>query len=91
MVAQWKAASVNQYLANRLENEEGVVIVRNDYAGKLKVAVQLSDSSYFAIQSVISFLYYHSGVERTISIKEGLSLYCKGSKKREYISIKMLV
>ena len=45
-------------------------------------AVRLGDSTYSVIQSAISFLYLQSGIERTTELKGGISLYCKGSKRK---------
>ena len=78
-----RIVSVDPDLANQLAAEEGALVV--NYAGgggKVKVAVRLSDSSYSAIQSAISFLYRQCGIERPIEIKDGLALYCKGSKRK---------
>ena len=77
-----KVVEVDPDLANRLAAEEGAEVINNIGGGKIKVCVRLSDSSYSAIQSGISYLYRQSGVERTTEIKEGMSLYCKGSKRK---------
>ena len=77
-----KVVEVDPDLANRLAAEEGAEVINNIGGGKIKVCVRLSDSSYSGIQSGISFLYRQSGMERTVEIKEGMSLYCKGSKRK---------
>ena len=78
-----RIVSVDPDLANRLAAEEGASVVnRAGGRGKVKVAVRLSDSSYSAVQSAISFLYRQCGLERPIEIKDGLALYCKGSKRK---------
>ena len=53
-----------------------------DEDGNVQVAVRLSDSIYTGIQSAIAYLYRQSGIERPQAIKDCLSLYCKGSKRR---------
>ena len=45
------------------------------------VSVRCSNSVYSSIQSALSFLYRQSGFERPAELKNGVSLYCKGSKK----------
>ena len=78
-----KIVDVDPDLANRLAATEGAAVLnRAGGRGKVKVAVRLSDSSYSAVQSGISFLYRQCGLERTTEIKEGLALYCKGSKRK---------
>ena len=80
-----RVVSVDPDLANRLAEEEGASLVNVNSAGgggKVKVAVRMSDSSYGAINSSISFLYRQCGVERSNEMKEGLALYCKGSKQK---------
>ena len=78
-----RIVSVDPDLANRLAAEEGASVVnRAGGRGKVKVAVRLSDSSYSAVQSAISFLFRQCGLERPIEIKDGLALYCKGSKRK---------
>ena len=77
-----KVVKVDPDLANRLAAEEGAEVINNIGGGKIKVCVRLSDSSYSAIQSGISILYPQSGMERTVEIKDGMSLYCKGSKRK---------
>ena len=44
--------------------------------------MRLGDSTYSAIQSAIYFLYFQSGVERPAAFKDGISLYCKVSKRK---------
>ena len=83
METKRRVVSVDPDLANRLATEEGASVVHNaGGGGKVKVAVQLSDSSYSAIQSAISLLYRQCGFERPNEIKDGLALYCKGSKRK---------
>ena len=78
-----RVVSVDPDLANQLATEEGASVVNNaGGGGKVKVAVRLSDSSYSAIQSAISFLYRQCGLERPNEIKDGLALYYKGSKRK---------
>jgi len=77
-----RVVNVDRDLANRLAAEEGASVVNAGGGGKVKVAVRLSDSSYSAIQSAISFLYRQCGCERPTEIKDGLALYCKGSKRK---------
>lgn len=83
MGTKCRVVNVDPDLANRLATEEGASVLYNaGGGGKVKVAVRLSDSSYSAIQSAISFLYRQCGLERPNDIKDGLSLYCKGSKRK---------
>ena len=78
-----RIVDVNPDLANRLAaTEGGTVLNSSGGGGKVKVAVRLSDSSYSAVQSGISFLYRQCGQERTTEIKDGMALYCKGSKRK---------
>lgn len=78
-----RVVTVDPDLANPLAAEEGAEFVNcAGGGGKVKVAVRLSDSSYSAVQSVISFLYRQCGLERSTEIKDGLALYCKGSKRK---------
>ena len=78
-----RIVDVDPDLANRLAATEGAAVLNSAGGrGKVKVAVRLSDSSYSAVQSGISFLYRQCGLERTTEIKEGLALYCKGSKRK---------
>ena len=83
MGSKRKIVNVDPDLANRLAAEEGAAVVNSAGGrGKIKVAVRLSDSSYSAVQSGISFLYRQCGLERSTEIKEGMALYCKGSKRK---------
>lgn len=78
-----RIVSVDPALANRLAAEEGASVVNGaGGGGRVRVAVRLSDSSYSAVQSAISFLHRQCGLERTTEIKDGLALYCKGSKRK---------
>ena len=53
-----KIVDVDPDLANRLAATEGAAVLnRAGGRGKVKVNVRLSDSSYSAVQSGISFLY----------------------------------
>ena len=78
-----RIVDVDPDLANQLAATEGAAVINSAGGrGKVKVAVRLSDSSYSAVQSGISFLYRQCGLEQTTEIKEGLALYCKGSKRK---------
>ena len=78
-----RIVTVDPDLANRLATEEGAEFINHAVGGgKVRVAVRLSDSSYSAVQSAISFLYRQCGLERSTEIKDGLALYCKGSKRK---------
>lgn len=78
-----KVLTVNADVARRLAAEEGNEMEGDaDAENQVRVAVRLGDSSYSAVQSAISFLYRQSGIERTEEIKGGVSLYCKGSKRK---------
>ena len=78
-----KVLTVNADVAARLAAEEGNTMEGNaDDSNQVKVAVRLGDSSYSAVQSAISFLFRQSGVERSAEVKGGVSLYCKGSKRK---------
>ena len=58
MGSKWKVVSVEPDLENRLAAEEGDVMVNSaGGSGEVKVLVRLSDRSYSAVQSGISFLY----------------------------------
>ena len=50
--------------------------------GDIEVAVRCSNSVYTGIGSAIAFLYGKCGIERPAKLKESISLYCKGSKRR---------
>jgi len=70
-------------LANRSAETEGAAVLnRTGSRGDVKVDVRLSDSSCTSVQSGILFLYHQCGIERTNEIKDGLALYCKGSKRK---------
>ena len=74
---------MNADLAARLAAEEGNTLEGNiSGENQVKVAIRLGDSSYSAVQSAVSFLYRQSGIDRSEEIKEGVSLYCKGSKRK---------
>ena len=78
-----KVLTVNADVARRLAAEEGNTMQGNaDAENQVRVAVRLGDSSYSAVQSAISFLYRQSGIERSEEVKGGVSLYCKGSKRK---------
>ena len=47
----------------------------------MTVSVRYSNSVYSVIQSALSFLYRQRGFERPTILKNGVSLYCKGSKR----------
>ena len=66
MGSKRKIVEVDPELANRLAAEEGASVL-NSAGGrwKIKVVVRLSDSSYSAIQSGISFLYRQCGLKRS--------------------------
>ena len=53
-----------------------------DLEATVDVLVRLRDSTYCFIQSAISFLYWHSGIERPEELKGGFFLYFKGSRKK---------
>ena len=53
-----------------------------DDNGKVEVAVCLSDSAYTNVQSAIDFIFIQCGIKRPDAITDGISLYCKGSKRR---------
>ena len=75
--------SVDPALANQLAAEEGALVVNGACrGGRIRVAVRLSDSSYSAVQSAISFLYHQCELERPTEIKYGLALFYKGSKRK---------
>lgn len=48
----------------------------------VKAAVRQSKSSYTAIQSAVSFLYRQNSVDQPIEMKNGISLYLKGSMRK---------
>ena len=50
--------------------------------GDIEVAVRCSKSVYTGIDSAIDFLYRKCGIERPEKLKDSISLYCKGSKRR---------
>ena len=78
-----RVVAVNADVAARLAAEEGNTLEGDvDERNQVKVAVRLGDSSYSAVQSAVSFLYRQSGVDRSEEIKGGVSLYCKGSKRK---------
>ena len=83
MGTKQRIVSVDPELANQLTAEEGASVVNGaGDGGRIRVAVQLSDSTYSAVQSAISFLYRQCGHERPTEIKDGPALYCKGSKRK---------
>lgn len=85
-----KVVSVEKGLADQFvgsesglaSNAQGQELIDADEDGNVQVAVRLSDSIYTGIQSAIAYLYRQSGIERPQEIKDCLSLYCKGSKRR---------
>ena len=78
-----RVVTVNADVAARMAAEEGNTLEGNpNEENQVKVAVRLGDSSYSAVQSAVSFLYRQSGVERSAEVKGGVSLYCKGSKRK---------
>jgi hypothetical protein len=59
-------------------------------------ALWCSNSIYSDIQSAISFLDRQSGFEQLAKLKNGVSLYCKGSKRlgaelKQKLALKILV
>ena len=50
--------------------------------GDVQVAVRCSNSVYTGIGSAIAFLYRKCGIKRPEKLKDSISLYCKGSKRR---------
>ena len=69
---------VNDGLADVLTQNEGGA----DLEAIVGVAVRLGGSTYSAIQISIYFLYRQSGIERPAELKGGISLCCKGSKRK---------
>ena len=53
-----------------------------DDNGKVEVAVCLSDSAYTNVQCANAFIFRQCGINRHDAIIEGISLYCKGFKRR---------
>ena len=62
------------------ENEEDGNNENN--GGDVNVAVRCPESMYTGIQSFISYVYKQSGVPQVASLINGMSLYCKGSKRQ---------
>ena len=79
-----KVIKVDADIAKRIAEEEGTVFNTDqvNIDGMVDVSIRLGDSSYSAVQSAISFLFRQSGVERSEAVKGGVSLYCKGSKRK---------
>lgn len=79
-----KVIKVDADIAKRIAEEEGTVVNMDqvNIDGMVDVSIRLGDSSYSAVQSAISFLFRQSGVERSEAVKGGVSLYCKGSKRK---------
>ena len=78
-----KVITVNADVAAQLAAQDGNTLEGNvDATNQVKVAIRLGDSSYSAVQSAVSFLYRQSGIDRSEEIKGGVSLYCKGSKRK---------
>ena len=50
--------------------------------GDIEVTVRRSNSVYTGIGSAIAFLYHKCGIERPAKLRDSISLYCKGSKRR---------
>lgn len=48
----------------------------------MKVAVRLGDNSYSGVQIAVLFIFRQSGTKRPAEVKEGVSMYCKGSKRK---------
>ena len=73
-------ADAAKIMLNHVSNEilEGAI----DDNGKVEVAVRLSDSAYTNVQSAIAFIFRQCGIKRPDAITDGISLYCKGSKRR---------
>ena len=70
--------------AKRMLNHMGNAILEGpiDDNGKLEVTVCLSESAYTNVQSAIDFIFRQCGIKRPDGITDGISLYCKGSKRR---------
>ena len=78
-----KVITVNADVASRLTAEEGNALEGNIHAdNQVKVSVRLGDNSYSAVQSTVLFLYIQSGIELSVEVKGGISLYCKESKQK---------
>ena len=83
MGTKQRISDVDLDLANQLVATEGATVVNGAVGrGKVKVVVCLSNISYRAVQSGISFLYRQCVLERTAEIKHGLVLHSKGPKRK---------
>ena len=73
-------ADADKSMLNHMGNEiiEGEI----DDNGNVDVAVHLSDSAYTNVQSAIAFIFIQCGIKRPDAITDGISLYCKVSKRR---------
>ena len=56
--------------------------VESDLEARVDVEVRLGDINYSAIQNSISFLYRQSGIDRSVELKCGISLYCAVSNRK---------
>ena len=70
------AKSMLKHMGNEIFEGE------TDDNGKVEVAVRLSDSAYTNVQSAIAFIFIQCGIKRPDAITDGISLYCKVSKRR---------
>jgi hypothetical protein len=83
-----KKVEVDRSLVENLQREQqgeeinrDAIIDGNEEGEDVTVYVRCSNSVYSGIQSALSFLYRQSGFERPAELKNGVSLYCKGSKR----------
>ena len=79
-----KIVKVDADAAKSMLNHVGNDILEGatDDNGGVEVAVCLSDSAYTNVQSAIAFIFRQCGIKRHDSITDGISLYCKVSKRR---------
>ena len=87
MVTKRRIVTVNRELATNYVIDRAIYVLTQNEGGavleaRVDVAVRLGDSTYSAIQSVFSFLYCHSVIESLAELRGGISLYCKGSKRK---------
>ena len=78
-----KIVTVNRDLSKNYMNYGAKDVLTQNQGGEdleaiMDVSVRLVDSTYSAIQIVISFLYHQSVIERPAELRGGISLYWKG-------------
>ena len=82
MNAKKTIVRADKQLVRRMNTENDEGDDNNNTCNTVKVAVRCSGSTYTQIASSIAFLYREVGIDRPQELKDRVSVYCKGSKRR---------